>query len=858
MKKRQDKTLSYIEKVSDEIIEALENGTAPWIKPWSGSAIRDNAPFNPITGKQYEGINFINLSIRGMAMDGDPRWMTFKQAQSLDAQVRKGEKGTAIQYWKFTKQVDKVDEDGKKILDKNNKPIKETIRLSHPQVFYATVFNASQIEGLRPLKEDLGIKEVISEFQPIEAAENILTNSNANIIHVAGNRAFYSLSKDRIQLPLKEQFSSEMDYYSTALHELGHWTGHESRLNRDMMHPFGSTGYAKEELRAEIGSYMLSSKIGIDFDPSQHHAYIEDWVSILEDKPSEIFKACSDASKIVSFVTKLQEEQKLETVQEEILENEITPKEDFSNIIEGAVTQMIDKELKLDQLETALPTLIKDIELEQLQFAIIKTQDILLHHQIDEPVREEIKELATLLTNIHSSLEKEYQQKIENENLVQEAKINNKIIQNDKELKGEETTSTKNIYTDNTYLVVPYSEKNQAKKLGAKWDKKEKSWYAPKGSPIDRFTRWSIATQEQKAVVATSISTQEATISFKKAIEAQGLILNDEPIMNGKIQRVPVIGDKQGKKSGAYVGYTDGVPAGFIQNHKTGTKENWKAIGYEFSNGLTKEDLERQKLINQSKRLERQKEQNAEHETASIAAQEEFKNAKEATNEHPYLKSKGVKNYHLKIDDKGNLLMPIRDIDGKHWANQKINLNFKGFNKHSKKEGNFFIIGNQNLHQEKELIVVEGYATGATIHQATNKTVIVAIDSGNLVPVMSQLDKKYSNSTILLAGDDDIQMEMKGKENIGLNKAIEATKNIHRTFIIPKFTPEEIKLNATDFNDLAKSRGLKEVKKIIDKALIKASFLENKQKEFQKNQNQEHQTMHKREVVRKITQGMSR
>jgi phage/plasmid primase-like uncharacterized protein len=120
------------------------------------------------------------------------------------------------------------------------------------------------------------------------------------------------------------------------------------------------------------------------------------------------------------------------------------------------------------------------------------------------------------------------------------------------------------------------------------------------------------------------------------------------------------------------------------------------------------------------------------------------------------------------------------------------------------------------------------------------------------------LDKKYSNSTILLAGDDDIQMEMKGKENIGLNKAIEATKNIHRTFIIPKFTPEEIKLNATDFNDLAKSRGLKEVKKIIDKALIKASFLENKQKEFQKNQNQEHQTMHKREVVRKITQGMSR
>jgi antirestriction protein ArdC/phage/plasmid primase-like uncharacterized protein len=858
MKKRQDKTLSYIEKVSDEIIEALENGTAPWIKPWSGSAIRDNAPFNPITGKQYEGINFINLSIKGMAMDGDPRWMTFKQAQSLDAQVRKGEKGTAIQYWKFTKQVDKVDEDGKKILDKNNKPIKETIRLSHPQVFYATVFNASQIEGLRPLKEDLGIKEVISEFQPIEAAENILTNSNANIIHVAWNRAFYSLSKDRIQLPLKEQFSSEMDYYSTALHELGHWTGHESRLNRDMMHPFGSTGYAKEELRAEIGSYMLSSKIGIDFDPSQHHAYIEDWVSILEDKPSEIFKACSDASKIVSFVTKLQEEQKLETIQEETLKNEIMPKEDFSNIIEGAVTQMINKELKLDQLETALPTLIKDIELEQLQFAIIKTQDILLHHQIDEPVREEIKELATILTNIHSSLEKEYQQKIENENLVQEAKINNTIIQNDKELRGEETTNSKSIYAENTYLVVPYSEKDQAKKLGAKWDKKEKSWYAPKGSSINSFTRWSIATQEQKAVVATPISTQEATISFKEAIEAQGLILNDEPIMNGKIQRVPVIGDKQGKKSGAYVGYTDGVPAGFIQNHKTGTKENWKAIGYEFSNGLTKEDLERQKLINQSKRLERQKEQNTEHKTASIEAQEEFKNAKEATNEHPYLKLKGVKNYHLKVDDKGNLLMPIKDINGKHWTNQKINVNFKGFNKHGKKEGNFFIIGNQNLHQEKELIIVEGYSTGATIHEAAQKTVIVAIDSGNLIPVTETLDKKYPNSTILIAADNDMRQVLKGKENVGYNKALEAAKKTQRNIIYPSFSNEEIKANATDFNDLAKSKGLKEVKAIIEKSLEKSKILQQRAKALQKEINTSNQKGLKREVIRKISQGMSR
>ena len=842
MKKRQDKTLSYIDKVSKEIIEALEQGTAPWIRPWSGSQIQDNAPFNPITGKQYEGINFINLSITGMTMGGDPRWMTFKQAKSINAQVRRGEKGTAIQYWKFTRQVDKIDEDGNKILDKNGDPIKEIIRLTNPQVFYATVFNASQIDGLNPLKEDLEIKEIITEFTPIEAAEKILNNSSANITHVGGNRAFYSPSKDIIQLPLKEQFHSEIDYYSTALHELGHWTGHESRLNRDVNHPFGSMGYAKEELRAEIGSYMLSSKIGIDFDPSQHHAYIENWVSILEDKPSEIFKACSDASKIVNFVTSLQEEHQLETSQKENIHNELTPKEEFSNIIEGAITQMIDKKLKLNQVETALPILTKNIELEQLETSIIKAKDILIHNQINEPVQEEIKELISLLTDIKSSLEEKHYKKVEDSNLGQKT----------------DTTSNEKVYEKNTYLVVPYSEKDQAKQAGAKWDKSKKSWYAPKGSPVNNFINWSITNQEQRVAITTSISPQEAIGLFKKALESQGLIVNEEPIMDGKIHRVSVIGDKRGKKSGAYVGYTDGVPAGFIQNHKTGVKENWKAIGYEFSNGLTKEDVERQKLINQTKRLEREREQQQEHEIASMDAQETFRNAIEASNDHSYLKSKGVKNYNLKIDNKGNLLMPLRDIDGKHWSNQKINVNFKGFNKHSKKEGNFFIIGNQNLHQVQEFIVVEGYATGATIHQATKKTVIVAVDSGNLMSVTENLDKKFPNSAILIAADNDKHQELKGKENVGYKKALEAAIKTHRNIIYPSFSNEEIKANYSDFNDLAKSKGIKEVKAIIETALDKSKRLQQKVRTTQKELNLSNQKRLKREVIRKDTQGMKR
>jgi phage/plasmid primase-like uncharacterized protein len=120
--------------------------------------------------------------------------------------------------------------------------------------------------------------------------------------------------------------------------------------------------------------------------------------------------------------------------------------------------------------------------------------------------------------------------------------------------------------------------------------------------------------------------------------------------------------------------------------------------------------------------------------------------------------------------------MPLQDIEGKHWSNQKINVNFKGFEKYAKKEGNFFIIGEQNLAKAQELIIVEGYSTGATIHEATGKTVIVAVDSGNLTTVTQALDKKYPNSTILLAADNDKQLELKDKVNVIMLPLIHTSK----------------------------------------------------------------------------------
>lgn len=296
---------TYTEKVAEKIIIALENGTAPWIKPWKGGDLAGNMPINPISKNHYKGINLLNLLIEANINGyNDNRWLTYKQAKTLGAQVREGEKATTIQYWMWTEEVARLDKDGNAILDENKKPIKDTVYLDPPKIFYSTVFNATQIDGMPEI-----IREVIfdKEFEAIEAAERILTNSKAIIHHREQGKAFYHPSSDEITLPLKKQFNDEMGYYSTALHELGHWTGHSSRLDRDINNPlntFGSQGYAREELRAEIASYILCSELALDYDPGNHISYIASWVAALKEKPSEIFKAAADAGKITQYLQK--------------------------------------------------------------------------------------------------------------------------------------------------------------------------------------------------------------------------------------------------------------------------------------------------------------------------------------------------------------------------------------------------------------------------------------------------------------------------------------------------------------------------------------------------------------------------
>ena len=192
--------------------------------------------------------------------------------------------------------------DGKPLLDEHGAQRQQLVQYQSPRLWLATVFNAAQIDGLPAEPE----RPVLPDWQRHDRAERLLAAGSPDIRHQPGDRAFYNPAADVIVLPERAQFSAADGYYATALHEKGHWTGHASRLGRDLAHPFGSAGYAREELRAEIASLVLGEQLGIGHDPGRHAAYVGSWIRALEDDPREIFRAAADAEKIVEHLRGLE------------------------------------------------------------------------------------------------------------------------------------------------------------------------------------------------------------------------------------------------------------------------------------------------------------------------------------------------------------------------------------------------------------------------------------------------------------------------------------------------------------------------------------------------------------------------
>ena len=268
------------QKLTNRIITALENGTAPWRKPWTGAGY---GPTSLSSGKEYKGINNLFLSVTADMENYEHNlWGTYKQVQDMGGSVSKGEKGTPIVLWKpITKEDDKGKESSFMIMRS------------------FTVFNIGQTNVKVPSKYLIERKPVtISEA----LKEVMVYPGGPNLIHKKSDKAYYTASTDNITLPLPEQFESEEGYAGTVLHEIVHSTGHPSRLDRLESGSFGCKSYAQEELVAELGAYMLANKVGVQVEFDQTAAYVASWLKVLKDDHTMLIKAAQKAQKAVDVV----------------------------------------------------------------------------------------------------------------------------------------------------------------------------------------------------------------------------------------------------------------------------------------------------------------------------------------------------------------------------------------------------------------------------------------------------------------------------------------------------------------------------------------------------------------------------
>jgi antirestriction protein ArdC len=272
--------------VTTRILAELENGAAPWVKPWSATP-GQNVPGNAISGRPYSGINVLLLWNARSLGYRTPRFLTFKQAIEAGGNVRKGEHGHKVV---FVKQL-RVHETGADGED-NERTV--------PMMREYTVFNLDQCEGLPEKLLNPDAVPARNKDQREALADAFMASTRADIREGHGE-AFYRPTSDHISLPAFAAFKNADNFYSTAFHELGHWTAHKSRLDRDLRGRFGESAYAAEELVAELTSAFLCAEFSFDGD-LRHAGYIESWSKLLRKDARAFFTAASKAQAAADYM----------------------------------------------------------------------------------------------------------------------------------------------------------------------------------------------------------------------------------------------------------------------------------------------------------------------------------------------------------------------------------------------------------------------------------------------------------------------------------------------------------------------------------------------------------------------------
>ncbi|MEY9103804.1 antirestriction protein ArdC [Sinorhizobium fredii] len=278
------------QRITDAIIEQLEAGTKPWIRPWRGNSRGSLVP-RRATGEAYRGINVLMLWLASeLAGYEESTWITYRQAQDLGGQVRKGEKGALVVKYGTFSPKEREDDDERAI----------------PYLKGYMVFNVEQIENL-PERLYHPAEELPATTIPLlETVETFVRNTGAAVTY-AGTTACYRPAVDDVLMPDRARFAGEVHLYSTLLHEISHWSGAKTRLDRDLSGRFGSESYAIEELVAELSASFLCADLGVAHDSRDNTAtYLESWLRVLKNDKRAIVTAAAKAQAAADYLHGLQ------------------------------------------------------------------------------------------------------------------------------------------------------------------------------------------------------------------------------------------------------------------------------------------------------------------------------------------------------------------------------------------------------------------------------------------------------------------------------------------------------------------------------------------------------------------------
>jgi len=279
-------------QVTQQIIESLEAGVLPWKRPWVGAGLPKNAE----SLRSYGGVNILLLWIQSETKNWSSSnlWGSYKCWQRLKGNVKRGEKGTRIVFWDVRKRVEKDAETGEE------KERKIFLAKRH------TVFNLHQVTG-KVVERLMEEQEATTNFENHSLADEVIASTGADIFY-GGTKAGYNLTRDEICLPPKCAFTSPDGFYSTAFHELAHWTGHPSRLDRLQKNSrFGEKSYSFEELIAECASSFICSTLKIE-NVAASAAYLASWLEVLKSDSKAIFTASTAASAASDFILSFSKE----------------------------------------------------------------------------------------------------------------------------------------------------------------------------------------------------------------------------------------------------------------------------------------------------------------------------------------------------------------------------------------------------------------------------------------------------------------------------------------------------------------------------------------------------------------------